>query len=577
MDTTITPQKPFRLFRRQFLFQLSLNNNKILCKRNYKYVNGLQIGLNGNEKKGLETTSKLKYVSSLHRESTFSEINLPLWQKLVKQHRKCLRDIRGDLYYLSIQRLLPQFPNLSLTLNEDRPRWRLLAFQSGLKELVIDFCGTRRRTSQSESEKLLQDFLAKTQSLLCRSLSKMKDLEALDIKVPNLNPEVIFSLVRAISEKVCINSLKHFGLIIFSKHYSCQIEPVKIDGALQLITKLHMSNAGSYPIVLSPGEFKHLAQINLSYDINEPWDLIDFKDFINLKKMNLNFTVSGLKHNEEKFCENFSLPPALESLGLVLPMFYWCKATEDTFENDSLYIKFFERLQQAGQSLRSLNLTLTLSTFNSALHERFAHHFLQQFTQLEKLTLTFHDVDPDPFGSDLTLDIEHFWRTLTPSKETLQSVALCAPFIVFPETIEALELRFPRLQSFELPVNVVPSTGLGAFCKSFSSLENIRLPYVKFSDEKELECFLNSWASVDNKMTLNVTLDVEEISNEIVIKFLMTFLSEAEMKGKVELLFHIAEAQDMSVFEGLRELIEKKKDQRLERDFGLKYISLIWE
>jgi len=433
---------------------------------------------------------------------------------------------------------------------------------------------TGENALQQHENIIVQGFLSKESkknAAIRRSLPKMKDLSSLEIKVPNINPELILSVLKIISDKVCMDSLKHFGLYIRDQYGYNQTKPVRTNGALSFITQ----------------HFGDLLDISINFakhrELWDPSHLANFGKFLKLKRMTLVVSAHSFGTKDE-FFKHFSMPPALERLDLTLQDFGWDETSEKSFENDPLYTGFFARIQRDGQKLRILSLEIhpfwrsgfIKGKFSGFLKPsaHFARLLILRFTQLEQLSYKYHgttDIDEEN-----GLEIEQFWRALVPSKETLQSVYIFSPPMTFPENVNAFEFRFPRLQKLEISGYMLPLTVLGAFCRGFSSLENIRFEAVYFFEEKELECFLASWLFVPQKMSFEAKLYFSnKIFKESLIGCLMKFVSEAKILGKFKIKVYMSKRRDL--LQGLFELIERKKDEKLFADYDDSWLSLSWK
>ena len=293
-------------------YEKSLSTEK-LCKRNYKYIHSLQIDKN---KLSLKILSKLKSISSLDSSSRGNHpTNLPLLEKLVKFHHKCLRNIRGGLENPHFQRLLPLLRQL--TLSQDPAHWRLLTSRSAFTKLAFNFEDPLKQT--------IQNFL-KYKAALHRSLAKMRALSSLKIMAFNEDADLILSMLEVIDERAHLESLKYFDLSIEPNHpqdYSQPfiIKPAKIDKALEYLTTLSIDDAERYSFLLSLAKFKNLSDLHLSYCPQEGSDdfrqIAHLKDFPKLKKFTLSFEARS-SACEVQFYENFTVPSTVEHLDLTL-------------------------------------------------------------------------------------------------------------------------------------------------------------------------------------------------------------------------------------------------------------------
>jgi len=369
--------------------------------------------------------------------------------------------------------------------------------------------------------------------------------------------ELIIFMLRMFSDRTCSDYLKHFHL---SLEYFQNPQPaINFNGAFRLVTSLDVQDGAMfYPFLSSVGEFKNLTNLRVLYIFFEKsWDpthLACFKDFSSLKKLRFSLLVNSFA-KEKEFFENFSLPLTLEHLDLSLGSFTWSKdrwndeAIQNGFDTDPLYLQFYEKLQNS-QKLKTLNLRCQDDMGG------FSRRFIQQFTQLEELV--FHYEQSSSRSTIQPLIFQDYWGALARSKETLSSVSIRYPRITFPGKMDVLEMGFPRLEKLHLQAYIAPSNELGVFCKTFPRLNDVWLLSTAISDVKDLEYFLTSWRLIPQKMKLMLSLDASRIKNKPLIECLTKYISEAKIRGKLEMNLAIGNYHRQKSLQALVELSQKK-------------------
>jgi len=390
-----------------------------------------------------------------------------------------------------------------------------------------------------------------------------------------VNNEFPLVILETLCEKMPLESLQEFTLR--RRTDSLQGNPLNDSVAnpgkiLQFITNLSISGARGYPLILSAEEFKNLSNLHLTFSQVKETDeeisqLARLQHLPKLKKLTFSFPARSF-FSQRKFLENFSLPPTLEFLDLKLENFTWSevpvtnenrKMTQQIFENDPLYVQFFNRLQNNSQNTKVLNLRITRGFHCPALTGKFASLFIQQFSKLETLSYQNQSTRKPTDTLAKPLNFEDFWKGLESSKETLTSISIDAPEIILPEMINSiLEARFPRLQSLSFKERIISHPELNLFCQTFPSLKQVLIQDVMFPDEEKLNEFLLSWRETSQEMNVDLHLNVQNIQQQNLIECLMRYIEEVKVKGKFKIYLRDIQVQDVKAFQGILKLAQEK-------------------
>ena len=559
------PSNP-KLFACNLQRQSDLPRNK-LYKRHYKYVHLLIICAN---KPQLKAIPKLKHLSYLHLTYWRHPPKLSFFKKLIKPFKKSLRNVEGDYRYPALQKLLPGLTHLQVALKQSS--WRLLTHRSAFRELAFNL-ESPSDVPQEKHQSRIQSLLRRYKSSLNHTLPKMKDLRSLNLKVSNINSEFLLFILEVLFERMPLESVKFFHLHLeFGNCSPFAINPRKVGRVLQAITNLKTNQAEEFSS-FSIGEFKNLSDLEMSFScpgkcLNVS-NLLCFKNLLKLRRLNLS-TDWG-----RAFFETFSLSETLDELTLKLSNFT-CQTAPETndnsqtgpeiFENDPVYSRFFERLQDC-QSLKSLDLSISGNC--PGAYGKFASLFIQQFNKLERA-----DYDHETLGRTnetlfIPLDFQDFWKALESSKETLKDVSIGSPEIIFPEKMNLLETGFPRLQSLTVRGDMLWNPEFSVFCQEISSLDSILLVYRRYLDQKELRRFLFSWMFIPQKMEIYLFLYIERIQQQDLADCLIEYIAEVNVKGILAIDLKNNQKQALEAFEEIFKLDQfKNRSLSISKDFG---------
>jgi len=459
--------------------------------------------------------------------------NLPIasLKKLVKPYKKHLKNLHGDASHPKIQKLLPLLANMRVSLRQES--LKIPTLHSNFKKLCFDVTWER-----SNGEAVLKKYKAP----LSRSLAKMKGLTAVSMTISSRETQAANLMLEIIEKN---KSTKDFGLNISSYSFlpdfqKLHEEKSSLSKVHEKLTHLYTYQIAWYSFFASSGSLANLSALWLQLSFKEiscdTKELLQFHRLPRLKKLTLDVTGHSL-HSEGIFFENLTFPSSLEDLSLALDRFALSLADGN---HASSFSQFFKRLEGV-KGVKALNLSITENPDKSSEAAKFACLFIKCFDKLEVLdcaNLKGYSLNHRNSQAKIKLlDFQEFWTAFTPSKETLQSLSVSFPLIIFPEDMSGLETEFPKLQKLHLHKGIGPATELARFCKEIPNLKDLSLKGVKFKNEENLREFLEDMKEIPKGVSFQLNLNVKRMKQRFLVNCLKEYIENVKVKGRLGMHF----------------------------------------
>jgi len=488
---------------------------------------------------------------------------VPVMQKIVKSLKKSLRNAQGSLECPEVQKLLPLLDELVFT--PKNSTWKVLTSRSAFKYLTFNFF--------SEYEMSFNKY----KIILSRSLPKLKHLKSLEILLLAEDSALILFILELFNKKASFESLRAFQLMFASNSPSINFDDLlvkkpEINQAIEKITQLKLYSKEWFSFLITAGKFENLSNLELEIEISSkegPWNFeyfSHFQDLRKLEKFSFVFRANSVNCEKELF-RYLTLPPALKEFYFGACDFPW---NEITLNSNPFYTQFLERIKD-NKSLAELDLSLYTEN-DPYLIDRFAQLFIQNFKKLERVI--YCNYDPEDFflfrkghSQIEPLILKDFWKALESSKTTLQYLEIDSYEITFPEEISILDVGFPKLRNLDFKSKVSCVAKLGAFWLGFPCVKHIQVSELRFSDEEKFGGFFDDIKEISADKFIVLEVNVENISQNLLIRSLKKFIHKANIKGRLSLHFKNVHVEDVAAFgELLRLAVDKRCFWKLQMD-----------
>ncbi len=579
--TSLPPMRRPLLLTEEYITTHQLNRFK---KRFPKYIGTL--GLNKVDMKG----SDRPYLSYIRRAKTVNSLVLrqnifrPKCRRLnenislIKSLQKSLRSISGDR--LGDKKYHRYFSGLStVVLDLALPEsYQMMSFHRRIKKISLKMSAPYVSIYVSKTIPIAQQLMKKNKRRFNQFLSRSQHASSIEISSNGEELGPIIKLFELLEESpLLIPNLKAF------------IVKINCDARYLYPEKTSLTELGSFPCLSHITSFslenyyvempmfdlkilKNLQELNLeikslmndSFEANSLYQILDLKDFKNLRSLKLNYGARS-KEIERSFFEVLTLPPALRSVELTLQGFKWkkCEPTKknrkriiDSIQHHERYSHFYSQWKE----LKNLkNLVIQIKDYSnravgcSEIAGVMGASIIKNIKGLESLHFVHHNFE----NQGGALELKELFEALKGSRNTIKTLDIFAQKINF---VEDIGMDLVKLENFTLggeSVLVSPNTVHFIRTLGLKNKHSTKVIWhnLVIHNIKTFESLLRSLVNLPKSMEVNLNLDIGSLEKENWGENLCQVMKEKRFEGKISLTLTNSFITKISILEEIKALV----------------------